>query len=329
MQHDKILLVGCGQLGSRHLQAVGALDLVGEIHVVDSRADSLEFGKTRLKEITDQNPVIKFFWHTQALPCCAGGDLCIVATQANGRDVVVRDVASQLGYTKFLIEKIVVQSVSEYRDLMKFCDHEGIAVWVNCKTRAYGIHQYIKTKLDPQEPIFFSDVGGNHGLANNGVHSADLFAFYDAASNIMPVGRRIDPKLLPSKRGSTIFDLGGTLYGMTAKGSDFVLSFSSLHESPDQMTIMSPRGRFIVDHFQKFAYESYPDDGWQWHQIPIREDWAVSQMTKMFAREIMTNGMCTLPTLAECFAAHEFILGQLLPEFRRLGATEGDTCPVT
>lgn len=323
------MVVGCGELGSRHVQAIAALDNIGEVHVVDSREESLALGKRRLREITDQNSSIKFFWHTRADECCVRGDLCIVATQAKGRCAVVKEIAKKCGYKKFLVEKIAAQSREEYQELMRFAAERNFSIWVNCKTRAYGVHRYIKSKLDPKEPIFFSDVGGSHGLANNGVHAADLFAFYDNATAILPVGARIDPAVFSSKRGPDVFDLGGTLYGRTEKGSDFILSYSSRHAAADVITIMSPHGRFLVDHFQKFAYESYPETNWKWMNIPIDENWAVSHMTTAFATDILTKHSCLLPTLHECFPAHQYILTTLLPHFNALRGTDDTFCPVT
>ena len=40
--NKRILIVGCGQLGGRHLQAVASLPSVREIDVVDPRPEGLE-----------------------------------------------------------------------------------------------------------------------------------------------------------------------------------------------------------------------------------------------------------------------------------------------
>lgn len=327
MQGYKLLLVGCGELGSRHLQAISTLPKIAEIYAVDPRDESLILGRERLKEIVGINKTIQFFWHRELDDQAIGGDLCIVATQARGRCALIKQIVQQLGYKKFLIEKIVAQSVAEYKDLMRFCEAKGVSVWVNCKTRAYGIHQYIKSKLDPREPIIFTRLGGNHGLASNGIHGVDLFNFYDGSTQIKSAGARVDQILHTTKRGQ--FDLSGSLYGYTDKGSDLTISFSAQHESPDLISIVSPRGRFIVDHFQQWAQESCPENDWKWKTIPIQENWMVSYMSKTFVLDILTKGSCVLPNLKDCFPAHEFILEQLLPHFNKLLKVNNDYCPVT
>jgi len=39
---NNILLIGCGQLGSRHLQAIAALPEIGQIEVLDPNPQALE-----------------------------------------------------------------------------------------------------------------------------------------------------------------------------------------------------------------------------------------------------------------------------------------------
>jgi predicted dehydrogenase len=325
----KVLLIGCGQLGSRHLQALASLKEISEIVVVDPTQAGLDLGQARLKEISDLNPLIRFRWCLQADGSAAGGELCLIATQAPGRAALLRDTAVRLGYKQFLVEKIVTQSVADYEDLLRLSKEQDLKVWVNCKTRAYEVHQYIKSRIDPRDPIIFTACGGNHGLGNNGIHEADMFVFYDGCRSIVERGSRVDDVIHPSKRGAHVCDLSGTIFGSSEKGSDFMLSFSGQHVSPDTLTLITPKGRFIVDHFQKFALESYPQDGWKWSPIRIDENWAVSHMTKAFAKDILTRGECLLPDLGDCYPAHKFILEALQPQFTRLLKKTVTECPVT
>lgn len=329
MKRYKVLLIGCGQLGSRHLQAVASLKEVGEICVVDPNAASIGLGKERLKQIPDLNSNIIFSWHQKLNENCLGGDLCVIATQARIRPQVFKKVATEYGYKKFLIEKIVSQSIEEYEDMLSFSEDKEVSTWVNCKARTFGIHKYIKSRLRPSEQITFSAIGGNHGLANNGIHEVDLFVFHDGAVNLYRSGSEIDEVLHSSKRGSQICDLSGSLYGYSDKGSKFMVSFAASHVSPDHITINSPSCRFIVDHFQKFAYESYPESDWVWRKIPINEEWQVSHMTKEFASRILEEDNCELPTLRDCYPAHKFILRELLPHFNRLLNRQDNYCPIT
>jgi predicted dehydrogenase len=324
-----VLIVGCGDLGSRHLQAVASLDQVGVIELVDPRPEALEFGRQRLAEIENCSPTIEFRWLSSLEQATKGGDLCIVATQAEGRGGLVQEVVRSLGYFKFILEKIVAQSVEEIEGLIKFSVANKVSAWVNCKTRAVPLHQTIRKNLRPEEPVSFSTVGGNWGLATNGVHLADTFAFYDGSPTITSTGGNIDPILHPSKRGDEIFDLSGTLHGHTEKGSQITISYLPDSDTPEIMSVATKSYRCIIDHAHRWVFDSDVESGWSWRQVPFNDRIFVSEMTIDFAANILATGRCALPTLEESLVSHRFILNELQPHFSRLLKKELVSCPVT
>lgn len=305
------------------------LPQVSQIEVIDPRPEALALGRERLMEVADRARTTAIRWLTSLEQASPHGQLCIVATQAQGRCQLVRTVVEQLGYTAFLLEKIVGQSIQEIEDIERFLEARGCRAWVNFKTRAYPIHQHIKRRLSPEEPILCSATGGNHGLANNGVHTADLFAFYDNAMRIELVGSSVDPVLHPSKRGDHLFDLSGTLQGATDKGSHFTLSYARDHAASEQIALTSRRYRAIVDHMQRWAVESDANTGWAWRPVAFEGNILVSHMTTEFVADLLASGRCELPTLGESLVAHRFILGALQPVFSELLERPVEACPIT
>lgn len=325
---SRILIVGCGQLGSRHLQAVATLPFVNEIEVVDERPEALQLGKERLAEIQAQDH-LQVRWLNSLKQARSGGDLCIVATQAAGRCELVRSVAERLGFSRFLVEKLVAQTTREYEELIDFSRKNSLRVWVNCKTRAHAAHRRVKQHLSHDESFVLCVAGGNHGLANNGVHAVDLFSFFDGTDKIDVTGSHIDSVLHPSKRGSALFDLSGTIHARSQKGSIFTLSLAGDHMAPLQFSVVSSKYRAMVDDQIKCFYESDAETGWAWRQVPYDSNLAVSSMTRDFATGILTREQCELPTLQECFTAHRIILETLRPHFNRILGKKTDECPVT
>ncbi len=322
-----ILIVGCGQIGSRHLQAVSGMQEVASIDVVDCNDSSLKLGQKRLSEVASKNPAITYRWLEGLESSLKGADLCIVATSALGRVKLVREIFDLTGIKHFIIEKLAAQSTQEYQELLDFARRNHLNIWVNCPTRAYEVHQYIKSKLNPAEPLIFSEIGGNHGLVCNGIHYADLFLFYDQSDRIQSAAADIDPILHPSKRGKDFFDLSGSLCGFTGKGSKFILSYAANHALPDVVTITTSHARFIVDVIGALAFESINDSPWQ--KIPIESKINVSDTTQIFCHDIFRHNSCALPTLEECWPAHRYILTETLPHFNRLLKTENQFCPTT
>src|SRR3989338_4442381 len=99
-QNNRVSIVGCGQLGSRHLQAVSCLPEVSEIEIIDPNPESLELGKKRLSDVANRVSSIKYKWLSSPDQMSADGDLCIVATQAKGRVEVVKEISAKKGYKK-------------------------------------------------------------------------------------------------------------------------------------------------------------------------------------------------------------------------------------
>lgn len=325
----RVLLVGCGNIGSRHLQAVASLKEVAEIEVVDPRPEALRLGRDRLLEIADLNPAIKIRWLVSLGEASPHGGVCIVATQAKGRYALVKQIFEELGYRLFLLEKIVTQSVKEYEDLTLYAQQHHLVVWVNCKTRTYPFHVQARAKISTDGPIQFSVIAGNHGLASNGIHSVDLFAYYDQSRSIAAGRTVIDPVLYPLKRGGDLFDLSGTIQAYSDKGSLLILSFAQGHLAPPCYFVSSRSYRFIVDQWGRWGYDSDAESNWTWRSVPFEGNLLISAMSKRFVGDILSSGRCELPTLEEHYSAHAFLVRELQPHFNKLLNREMDHCPVT
>lgn len=324
-----MLIVGCGQLGSRHLQAVASLPIVTEIEVVDPRPEALELGRQRLAELPVARSPSEVRWLNSISKATKQGDLCIIATQAPERCKALKKVADTLGYSAILLEKMVAQSVEEMEASVEFARTRGLSVWVNFLERGAPFYRRVKERLSPADPLVFHAMGGNFFLATNGIHSADLFAYYDECTSIEGTGGRIDPILHPSKRGNGLYDLTGTLHGYSDKGSSLTISFIESDGPWFHITIASRGYRCLVDHGQGWAYEADLESNWAWRRVPFNGSLLVSQTTKEFATGILTSGHCALPTLEESLVSHRFILGQLQPHFSRLLGRPLNRCPVT
>jgi predicted dehydrogenase len=83
------LIIGAGQLGSRHLQGLLKLNVEQVIYVLDTSLDSLKISKAREEEIHHNNQ-IHYFSEWDLLP--KDFDLVIIATSANVRAKVVKQL---------------------------------------------------------------------------------------------------------------------------------------------------------------------------------------------------------------------------------------------
>lgn len=324
----RVLIVGSGDIGTRHLQAICTLQDIEQIEVVDPNQKGLVLGEQRLSEIKNINPNIKFHWLQSLDQATPDGDLCIIATQADVRPKTYIHVAERLGYKNIILEKIVAQSVSEYLEMLECSRTQNTSTWVNCKTRAYPFHIRAKAKIRGK-PFILTVLGGNHGLGTNGVHWADLFSFYSETTEFESTGSTIDNQIHTSKRGELISDLSGTLHARSTNGSQLSISFIDNNPLYQHASIISPTYRYVVDHIQGWGFESSSDDGWKWHPADLSYNILISSMTRDIVSSILTSGACDLPSLSDCFPAHKFILDELLPHFQSILNSDSARCPIT
>ncbi|MBF0170719.1 MAG: hypothetical protein HQK87_06490 [Nitrospinae bacterium] len=321
----KVLVVGCGAIGMRHLQGVALAPSVGAIQVVDPRTEAHDNGRAGVEQTGAKTPVT---YHTAIDPSLGGGDLCVLGTQAAGRLDLVRTVHETLGYTRFLTEKVVTQSMEEYDALLAYAEANRLTIRVNAKTRAYALHAAIKEAIGDR-PFTLTVTGGDHGLGCNGVHAADLFLYYDGGARIDLVGARIDERLAPSKRGSELADFSGALHGASPKGSSLSIVYDGGHKGFDFLTVTTATARYVIDHFLGTVFRSGEENNAAWERLPFTEDIRISHMTTTFAEEMLADGPSALPTIADHYPAQKFVFEGLLPTYHRLTGAVGDFLPVT
>ena len=88
----KILLVGCGELGSRFLQASLQVNDVNQIDVLELSDQAVDVARSRMNQIQFDPETIKVNWHKSFNSVGPGADLCIIATQADGREHIFNEV---------------------------------------------------------------------------------------------------------------------------------------------------------------------------------------------------------------------------------------------
>ena len=120
----KIVLVGCGNIGSRHLQALTKLSGQVVVDIVENYSKSIILAKSRLEETKYNEKYFKFNWHKDFQTLDGNSDLVIIATLSESRVILIEKLL-KIGYSRFLIEKLVCQSTAEYKHLLKIITYPG------------------------------------------------------------------------------------------------------------------------------------------------------------------------------------------------------------
>ena len=195
----KLLIVGAGQLGSRHLQALAGLSSdTYQISVVDPVDASLIIAKQRYQEVSlATSPNCNFVNSLEAL---AGEmfEVAVVATNAAIRLQVVKALLQQVKVKFLILEKVLFQSVSQLDEACELLTKHGVKTWVNCPRRQFVAYQELAERFKHAQSMTLNVRGYNWGLGCNAIHFVDLWHYFtdfsDYSLHFAPDCRIIDSK---------------------------------------------------------------------------------------------------------------------------------------
>lgn len=288
-----IILVGAGQLGSRHLQALALLDSPYKIFVCDPSLASLEMSKTRYEEVySNTEHQISYFSCLKEITETVI-DFVVIATNASLRYRVYKDVVSKFQVKNLIFEKVLFQQLEHYQAVSKDLKERGINAWVNCPFRMYPFYQHIKSRfLKCDQPIYLSYSGGEWvGLGCNTIHYIDVLNFLSGEKLTAVSTANLDKSIVESKRKGFI-EFTGTLKCTFEAGS--VLDISAIRGSGQgvKLEIKQNENAIVMDEltgeYRVLNGEVTIENGVL--QMPFQ-----SNLTNKLIQEIAHTQSCQLP----------------------------------
>ena len=321
----RIILVGCGNIGSRHLQAIAKLSHEVKVDIVEPSNDAQNFAKLRLKEITCDKTNHEFFWYKSVNELKKTGDLVVVATNSIGRADLILELINK-GNTRFFIEKMVCQSVNEYNLLLKKMKEYGGIGWVNTNPRCFKSYKKIKEILQDMKVISLSvKTNSKNGLGTNAIHYIDLFSWLVEDNKIILNGESLLDELLPNKRGQNFKEFSGAITGTTKNGSSLSLTF--LPNLNDEMIveISTNKLKIVIDETNG-KITTYGDT--RDYNLEFNYE-HVSSTSIHIIDGILKNDKCLLPTLNESFNVHSELFRIFNAHINKLLKENIELCPIT
>lgn len=320
------LIIGAGQLGSRHLQGLLKIKEPQIIFVLDPSEASLKVANDRSLEIKHQTQLI-FTQNWDDLPMIF--DLVIVATGANVRANVVKKLLDNHQVKNLILEKILFQDLISYKNIEKIIKQTKTPTWVNHPRRMAPHFQKIKETITiSNEEVVFQLVGSNWGLACSALHFIDLFAFL-ANDKIQNINMDwIDKKVHESKRANCI-EFTGSVLGSFEKGNKFIISSLDGEIGDITIIISTNSNRWIIQEgkAQKIIHLSKQNSFSQEITTFVTE--MQSSITTTIVNHIFESGNCNLPTFEQACESHIPFIREALSKYIEITAIETSICPIT
>lgn len=321
-----ITIIGAGQLGSRHLQGLALIDIPVNIQVLDTSLTSLEVAKERYNQmaLNDSIKSISFLQSIDDLPTKL--DLVIIATNANVRCFIIKELLAKRTVSDFVLEKVVFQNVSDFEDVTKLFADKGIKAWVNCPRRMFPFYKELKSKLSNDGPISISVQGGNWGLACNSIHYFDLLSDFSNSSKLKVSTDFLDKEILDSKRAGYI-ELSGLLLGQI--DDNRISLYSGKSEGSIIMTIKSDSYLLILEEGLGYCRISDLKSNWMSREESTKIVYFQSELSHIFAKDILLKRECDLTSFKESYDIHKAFLKEILKYYNNMTNAKNKLCPIT
>jgi len=315
----KIIIIGCGNIGSRHLQAllISKLDL--EIHVVEPNESSIKIAQERIDEIKYDSSSKNIIWHNRLEN---GADLAIIATTAVDRVKIIEEVVKK-GIKLMIVEKMVCQSTKEYEKILEIVKKNNVKIWVNIARRYFPIYNELTKLFQNDGPINVSVTAGNNGLGTLAIHYIDLFKWLTNYTKIQINGDFLYDEIFPNKRGRNLKEFAGTIIASDGK-SILTISFLPTNNIPFTVNILNQNYNILIDETNEKIHtiKGVFSENIQYKYIHV------SEMTNNIIEEVFEKTTCKLPKIEELFEEHKQLFNIFNNHLLKFGE-KVSLCPIT
>jgi len=302
-----VAIVGAGQLGSRHLQALKAVKTPLDIHVVEPREESARIARERYDAVAAAAAHrIAFASDPAGLPPI---DIAIVATNSDRRAEAMRALLGATRVRMMVAEKLLFDRRADYAAIGELLASAGTRAWVNCTMRMVPIYERIRATLGAG-PVHYRVTGGNFGLVTNAIHYLDHMVHLTGCESYTVATAALDPELVPSKRAG-FREVTGTLVARFADGSRCEVTSLASGTAPVLVEIFDDKTRAIVREAEGRAWISNQGGGWKWEEVEAAIPFQ-SVLTTWLVDDLVARGDCALVPFATAVGTHLQLLDPLL-----------------
>lgn len=320
------LVVGAGQIGSRHLQSILKLEINQIIYILDPSIDSLDIAKERANEIPNNH---KLFFVSNWSSVPKNLDFVIVSTSSNVREEVITKLINNCKVKYLILEKILFQDPDAFERASMLISKHKVKTWVNFPLRAKECFKDLKNTLNSKKSITnFQAVGSSWGLGCNSVHYIDLFEFLSNSRVIDLNFDFVDNKIFESKRKG-FFEFTGTINGKMENNSSFHISSLDGKNSDVSIFIANDENRYVFNDGNKSFLLNVNSNEISKLNLKNYDSQYQSDMTGQYFLDIIYKGDCDLVKYDDTKSTQILFTKGLLNKYNSITGSINYKCPIT
>jgi predicted dehydrogenase len=323
----RVLIIGAGNIGSRHLQALGKSELALNIAVVDPFAQALETSKQRFDEVAKSNTTTKAEYYRNLDAVGNRFDVGIIATTSDLRRKIVEELLEKVEVKNLILEKVAFQNTGDFQSVIKLLKSKHVKAWVNLPRRVIPFYKEMKKKIKPHEQVFYTVQGGDWGLACNAIHFIDHLCFLIEETDYKMFCYGLDKDVKESKRKGFV-EFTGALHCRFRNGSELSLISQNGSKQPTLITIMSKSSLYVIEEEKGLARIAHEDNSWKLEEMPFRLYYQ-SELTNRLIEDIISTGNCGLTSVEESYLIHKPLLESFIKHLENVTGKRYYSCPIT
>ena len=320
----KICIIGCGNIGSRHLQGIAKIRYPLSIDIVEPNKKSKKIAKIRLEEINKKKIPHKISWYNSIDELKNNYDLIVLSTTSENRVKLFSNLVER-GNRVFLLEKIVCQSIQDYKKLLKIIHKNKVNAWVNTPRRYMNSYIKLRKKIQTNKKLFLDITSGNSGLGTNAIHFLDLFSWLTKDEKIKIVGTDLEKKIYKNKRNKEFFEFGGNIFGKTTNGSVISIKLFPTFNLPTFISIQNNNLNVIFDELNsQVLFKNFPNN----QNFNFKME-LLQNLTKKIVTDILEKNECKLPKTDELLSIHSELFKIFNKHIMKITGKKMIKCPIT
>jgi len=317
-----IAIIGAGQIGSRHLQAIARLGIPLSIDLVDPSDESIGICIGRFNEIRKGAGGMVVNGHGAIDSINRKIDICIVSTSCDVRAGIIRELLEKTTVGGLILEKILFNRIKDYYAISELLMAKNIPAWVNCYLRSAGVFRELKEEIGKNAKLEINVKGAAWGMGSAAVHFIDLLSFLSGTAeyNI----KTCDIDFIPSKRKG-FHELSGTIEIANEAGSCLNMTCEKGDMPSEYLTISTDSAAYGYSSWCGDVARKTTSEGLTRSdtvKIPFQ-----SETTNMHVEMILNVGKCLLPTFEESARLHLPFIRKITEAYANKTGTE--ICPLT
>lgn len=295
-----VAVIGCGNIGSRCLQAIAGLGPNVTAYAVEPFEAAIAIARKRYEEVASkESPPISYLSEIKELP--REINLALIATCADIRLSVASALLDHASVQHLILEKFLFQRFSEYQEMAHLIDTNAVSCSVNLVRRSWPGYQSLRNLFVDGEPVEMHVTGKDFRLASNAIHLLDLYAYISGQHVDALDGSGLTGSSASSHR-QDYREVYGTLRGQTENGGNLSLSSYASGEVPFTVQFSSPSVHCIVHEGEGRMRIAGAGTGGKWNDLPFQGLY-MSEMAPVFAA--LLNGQpCALPVFSDTAPDH-------------------------